>query len=522
MKFLNFFFRTKRRIIISITGIIILAVIIGSAVVASKGTTYQFVSVKKGDITETVSVTGNTTSTRSVSLAFQAGGIITSVNDAAGDFVRAGDVVATVNTSDLRAQLQQAEANVDAQTAKLEELQVGPTTASVNVSEANLAAAEQSLQNAYLGVPNTVSDGFAKSNDAVRNQIASMFTNAESNTPAFNVSISDSQIINNTISGRVSASTALNAWQKIVVSGISSASQSSLDTSLQASLSYLLAIKSFLNTLAQALTEATNIQASQLAAYQTEITNAQNEVNTAATNIQTAIQNIASEKAAVAQQQAQLQLTLASSTPQDIAAQQAQIEQAQASVASIQAKLNESSLVSPISGVVTVQNAKIGELASPGDPLVSIIANNQFEVDLDVPEIDIGKIAVGDIVSMTFDAFPGETFSGKLFYINPAETVTQGVVNYQAKISFDKTDSRLKSGLTANCDITTKKDVNALILPQYAILQNDKGAFVETVTNGKINQIPVTLGVQDENGNVEILSGVTENEEVLNIGLKTQ
>ena len=60
-----------------------------------------------------------------------------------------------------------------------------------------------------------------------------------------------------------------------------------------------------------------------------------------------------------------------------------------------------------------------------------------------------------------------------------------------------------------------------MTLPEYAILQNDQGTFVETLVNKKIVQNPVTLGIQDENGNVEVLSGVTEGEQVLNIGLKS-
>jgi len=79
---------------------------------------------------------------------------------------------------------------------------------------------------------------------------------------------------------------------------------------------------------------------------------------------------------------------------------------------------------------------------------------------------------------------------------------------------------RLKSGLTANLDIQTKHKDSVLILPQYAILQNDSGTFVETLASGKVVNNPVTLGIQDAKGNVEIVSGATAGEQVLNIGLK--
>ena len=123
---------------------------------------------------------------------------------------------------------------------------------------------------------------------------------------------------------------------------------------------------------------------------------------------------------------------------------------------------------------------------------------------------------------MTFDAFPGETFVGKVFYIDPAETIVSGVVDYLVKVSFNTPDPRLKSGLTANLSIQTQTDQNALILPQYAVVQNASGTYVDVLQSGTETQIPVTLGIRDQNGNVEIASGVTEGQQVINIGLKAQ
>ena len=137
-------------------------------------------------------------------------------------------------------------------------------------------------------------------------------------------------------------------------------------------------------------------------------------------------------------------------------------------------------------------------------------------------ETDIGKVAIGNVVKMSFDAFPGETFMGKVFYIDPAQTIVSGVVDYQIKISFDKPDARIKSGLTANLNIETKTAQNTLILPQFAIMQNASGTFVEILDSNAEKQIPVTLGLRDQDGNVEVTNGVTEGERVINIGLKAQ
>jgi len=486
----------------------------------SHKTTYQFVTVKRGSITETVSVTGNITTTRSADLAFENGGTVAAVYKQQGDHVNAGDVMAKLDTQDLQAELAQAQANVDAENATLKNLQAGPTSQSIAVSQTALAAAEQSLTNSYASVPNTVTSAYASANDAVRNQLAAFFTNAETNNPQLTFPLSDSQILNNITSERATASIDLNTWQA-ENQGITVATPSStLDDSLQKTLAHLTVAKTLLTTALNAVVNATNIAASTAATYKTDVTNGLNEVNTSIGNVNTLSQAVASEKASVAQAEAALNLTLAGSTQEAIDAQAAQVEQAQANVQAIQVKINKASLISPMSGVITLQNAKPGQIASPGAPVVSLIADNSLEVDADVPEIDIGKVSVGDAVSMTFDAFPGETFTGKVFYIDPGETIVSGVVDYLVKVSFDKSDPRVKSGLTANLDITTQTDSNVLILPQYAVIQNTSGSFVKTLTNGAVTQNPVTLGISDQNGNIEIASGTTEGEQVINIGLK--
>ena len=223
----------------------------------------------------------------------------------------------------------------------------------------------------------------------------------------------------------------------------------------------------------------------------------------------------------MAEAQAAMQQTEAPPTTFDIQGQEAAVEAAQATVDQIDAEINQSILRSPIDGTVSVQNAKVGELATPGTTLVTVISKDNLEVDADLPETDIGKVNVNDPVSITFDAFPGETFAGTVFYIDPAETIIQGVVNYKIKIAFTKPDSRIKSGLTANLSITTNTENNVLILPQFAVLQNDSGSFVEVQDGKTTKEIPVTTGIQDSSGNIEITSGVTEGEQVLNLGLKT-
>ncbi len=515
----------KKRVIFITAAVLVVA---GGAYLwfgSRNGQGYQFVSVTQGTIAQVVSVTGNTTPINSVDLSFPAGGTIAAVYKNAGDRVSNGTVLVQLDTNSLQAQLAQAQAAVDAAQATLENLQAGATPQEVQVSKTALASAQQTLANAYSSIPNAVVDAYAKANDAVRNQISAFYNNPDTTNPQLSFSVSDSQVMNNANSERIQAGAVLDAWanETAALSSVTSTSSTStLALALSHSTDHLSVITTMLNTDAVAIVDAIGITNTTAATYKNAIASAITEVNTAASAITTLQQNIASEDAAVAQAEAQLAATLAGSTSQAIAAQQAQVEQAQANVQNIKVQIANATLASPIDGVVTVQNAKVGEVAAAGQTVTSVISANHFEVDTYVPETDIGKVAIGDPVDMTFDAFPGETFKGKVFYIDPAETIQGGVVDYLVKVSFNAPDTRIKSGLTANLDINTQTDQNALILPQYAIVQNASGTYVDVLKNGKEAQVPVTLGIRDQNGNVEILSGLTKGQQVINVGLKAQ
>ncbi|HUC01740.1 MAG TPA: efflux RND transporter periplasmic adaptor subunit [Candidatus Paceibacterota bacterium] len=512
----------KRGVIITVVAVAVVGLVAYFFVASKSGGKYQFVSVARGTITEVVSVTGNTTPIQSLDLSFPSGGTVAAVYKNAGDTVSAGSVLVRLDTSALQAQLAQAQASVDAAQATLEGLQAGPTPQAVQVSQTALATAEQTLANTYTSIPNAVTDAYAKANDAVRNQVSDFYNNPDSGNPQLSFAVNDPQAANDADTGRAKVGQTLTAWQA-EIGGISATTPSStLSQALQDSANYLSIVTGMLNADAVATVDEIGLSASTVATYKNDVASGITEVSSAASAINTIQQNISSEQAAVAQAQAQLNQTLAGSTAQAIAAQEAQVEQAQANVQSINVSIANATLSSPINGVVTVQNAKVGQTAVAGQTITSIISGNDFEVDAYVPETDIGKVSVGDAVSMTFDAFPGETFTGKVFYIDPAETIQSGVVDYLVKVSFDTPDARVKSGLTANLDIETQTDQNALILPQYAIIQNASGTYVDIVQNGTETQVPVTLGIHDQNGNVEVVSGVTEGEQVVNIGLKAQ
>lgn len=460
---------------IAIAAVVVIAA--GSFFYFSRGSAdYQLVTVERGSLVQTVSLTGNTTPVDDVSLGFQTTGTVARVYRALGENVRAGELVAELNTAALSAALEQAKGQL--------------AEALATRSSTSLPEADAKARAAYVSAYTTL-------DTELHNDVDTFFGSPTSYGPMLLITNPPIYDYGELSSGRDALSDMMDDYQK-TLTGASTSDPLAL-------LAYATGVTQSVSVFLDKLAVAANDQDSGASAAQVSaLATARTEVAALLSTLSAARDTYRSE-------------SVGATSLSD-----AQLQQARAAVAAAQANLANARLVAPISGVITKQDAKVGQLASAGTPLVTIISGAGFEVDSDVSETDVGKISTGDPVAMTIDAFPNETFAGSVFYIAPAETNTEGVVSYEVKIAFANPDPRLKSGLTANIDIETDRKDDVLILPQYAILENDEGAYVQTIEGGKPVNHPVTLGIQDQEGNVEVLSGVAEGEQVANIGLKTQ
>src|SRR6185437_11334418 len=93
-------------------------------------------------------------------------------------------------------------------------------------------------------------------------------------------------------------------------------------------------------------------------------------------------------------------------------------------------------------------------------------------------------VKAGQKAELTFDAIEGLTLSGTVAEVDSVGTVSQGVVTYDVKISFDKQDPRVRPGMTVDAAITADSKENALIVPSSAVETAAGRSFVEVVTNG--------------------------------------
>ena len=255
----------------------------------------------------------------------------------------------------------------------------------------------------------------------------------------------------------------------------------------------------------------------QKSANQSAVSSAEAQVNSAKNSLATASVELALLKAGSSQEQIAAQEAQVKQAEANILVQKAKVKQAEANMQNIQAQLVKTILHSPISGVITRQDAKIGEIASAGVSIISIISDKQFEIESNIPEADIIKIKIGNEAKLTLDAYGDDlVFTARIISINPAETFVEGVPTYKTTLQFIEEDGRIKSGMTANMDILTEQREKVIAIPQRAVFTKEGKKLVRVLDNrGGISEREVKTGIRGSSGKVEILEGLAEGEKVV-------
>jgi HlyD family secretion protein len=151
----------------------------------------------------------------------------------------------------------------------------------------------------------------------------------------------------------------------------------------------------------------------------------------------------------------------------------AQTAQAQAALNQVSVDLGNTTIRSPVDGIVISRNVDVGQTvaASLQAPTLFTIANDlsKMEVHTSVDEADVGNVWDGQEVTFTVDAFPARRFRGQVYQVRNAPVTVQGVVTYNAVVRIDNKDLLLKPGMTANVQFLVSRREDVLAIPNMAI-----------------------------------------------------
>lgn len=212
-------------------------------------------------------------------------------------------------------------------------------------------------------------------------------------------------------------------------------------------------------------------------------------------------------------------------SPKEIKRREREVAEKRLSLELAKKKLEDTVIKAPFSGIVSEVYVEKGEViagvgASSSNKILRLIDTSRLFAEVNVDEVDIAKVRLGQKANVKVDAYPDEVFSGKVFSVAREAATSEGLVVVKVKIELDEADPKLKPGFTATADIIVGEAKNVLILPVEEVKEREGRYFVTILQNGKPTPQEVQIGVSDGTY-VEIKRGLKEGDIVAATGLQS-
>ena len=454
--------------------------------------------VKRQDIKQTVLATGQVVSQTDLSLSFKVSGVVANVGVKEGQKVKKGQVLANLDQRDQAASLTSARGSLALAKANYDKVLSGASSEEVAVAQVALNNAKSVLEETKKQQEVLIKNAYS----AFLNSSISAVPNP-SNSGGATVTISgtysgtDQGVYKITIYNNAFILTGLENSSGEVKSTPVPLGKRGLYVSFSGDVyngdNWTVSIP---NTLASTYVTNYNAYQSALETQRVQVTAAQNSVVTA---------------------QASLDLKKAQARPADLAAAEAQVLSAQGQVQAASAALENTIIRAPADGTITLVDIRTGELATALKEAVVLQDVGNLHVEANISEANIASVKQDQTIDITFDSLgPDRIFKGSVQTVNPASTLVSGVVNYKITVSLDKLEE-IKPGMTANLTILTGEKQQVLAVPQRAVIQNGSKT-VRIITDPKkktYKEQEVKTGMEADGGLVEILSGLSEGQEVV-------
>ncbi len=470
----------KRRLISGLVLMAILLALLGVTACDSMGggqgeVSRQQVEVTRGDLSLSVTGNGKIETSREARLTFGSAGKLDEIMVEEGDRVKEGDVLASLDTSTLELAVGQARMSLTQAEVALTQAELAGYTAEYNLD--NTRNSDDSLQLALLNAQITL--------DTAQNNLAAGITAVD--FPTIQADLNRAKAYYDYVKLMAQQDTANSDTWTLALDR----AKESLDV----------AQANYDNAIAGYDSRQVNLKKKQVEAAEASVAIAQKNIDDLDKNI------------------ALFEMQLASAEHTVTQAEQA-VDLAGQSLADARRQLDEAAITAPFDGVVAVIPAEEGDIIpSPSmvpTTIIQMINPDFLELVIEVDEIDIPLLELGQEAAVSVDAMPEKEFKGHVTAIYPVPMEVGGVVLYQVKIDLDtEEESGIKVGMSASADILVEKRENVLMVPGRAISKNDQGQTIVKVMEGDKYQERVVVVGLDDGLRAEIVSGVSEGETVV-------
>lgn len=500
----------KRSLIIS--GIVVVVLAAGfftyramASKQASSTTTTTTATVTRGSITSSLSSSGTARSGQSAILSWQTSGKVGEVTLKQGDTVTATQELAALDTTSLSTAMINAKQTLITAKKNLEDLMNSKT------SQAEALQALQDAQTAVNDLKVTGATGASQAQLALATAQSALKT-AQTARDVLNYPHSTDKLViekaqTDYLLAKDNYKEALKAYNEVDQKKLTNPERAQ---ALNRLVTAEAAMKTAFATYNWYLLDPTQAEIAQadanLAVAQANLDKAQADYDASKNGTTSAAQALADAKLADAQRA--YDRVKNGPNADDIAAAQAAVDAAQAS-------LDQAHLLAPFAGTITEVDVKTGDIVSNGTNAFRIDDLASIYVDLQISEVDIQSLKVGQKATLTFDAISGKTYTGEVTTIGMVGTVSQGVVNYPVTVRITDADKSVRPGMTAAVTININQHDNVLLVPNQAVKNSGGQRTVTVLFEGQQISVPVTVGLTNDTMSEVTSTQLKENDEVV-------
>ncbi|MCE9644250.1 efflux RND transporter periplasmic adaptor subunit [Candidatus Parcubacteria bacterium] len=422
----------------------------------------------------TLPLVGTVTSESEASISAQSSGEVRAIYKKLGDFVAAGSIIAEIENSRERATVLQAQAGVESAKAGKAISESG-----ASISETSSESAKRALEEARVAAVNSLRSAYDAADDSVRSKLDLMFSNARTQNPQFNITVSDSQLPIDINFKRLNITDIL-ARETARKASLSVTSDLAKEISLaEADLRY---IKDFNDDVILALNQgiaSQSVSQATIDSFRTSAAATRSTLNAAISSLSSVRDNLS-----IKASQLEVSSQQTGSSGSSVSSSEAVIKQAEATLRLAQVSLEKSFIRAPISGTLNSFSLKRGDFVSLSQPVAVISNNNALEVVSYITEEDAAYVAVGSKATI------GESVAGVVTRIAPALDPKTRKIEVRIGITGS---SSLINGQTVSLSLirapkTRNVSQNApLTVPISALKITPAGSFVFTIgAEGKL------------------------------------
>ncbi|MCS7259569.1 MAG: efflux RND transporter periplasmic adaptor subunit [Anaerolineae bacterium] len=463
----------------------------------------EVITLRRGTILSTINASGRIEPRHEVRVEFGISGVVAEVFVKRGQHVTKGTLLARLRTDDLELAVRRAEVELARARAQLEQLYEPPDEVDVAAARAEVARAQAQLE-ALRAAPHP------KDLESAQAAVAS----ARANLKRVLKGLDENEITVRAAQLRraeIALKQAQWAYDQIAYRGDVGASPQAAQLE-QATIDYEAAKANY-------LLAAKGADEADIAAAEAQVAQAEAALDRLVRGPSEAEQKAA--EAQLAQAEAALHRLLRKPSPNEVTIAQAAVDAAQLAVEQARVNLASALLVAPIDGVVTESNLKVGENSTPGRAQGVVISDlSAYRITVEVDEVDIGRVRVGQKVAIAVDAFPDARLQGMVAEIAPrATSAAGGVVSYQVTIALSNPEAPLLLGLSADATLEVERLEDVLLVPNRAVsVDRSRGEpryFVEKLTpDGSSTPVEIQLGLRSETHS-QVLHGLAEGDQVV-------